>query len=76
MGGVAHGRGLSQKIAQLLINTYLDYIFIPTRRELNSLTIYVVYGLWFHVMQVGRRLDAINWTRRNSKKLNKAPKFF
>ena len=26
--------------------------FIPTCRELNSLSIYVVCGLWLHVMQV------------------------
>ena len=26
--------------------------FIPTCRELNSLSLYVVCGLWLHVMQV------------------------
>ena len=45
-GAVAHGRGPSQKIAQLLNNKSLDYIFIPTCRELNSLSI---CGLWFVV---------------------------
>ena len=41
--------GPSQKIAQLLKNKSLDYIFIPTCRELNSLSIYFVCGLWFVV---------------------------
>ena len=52
MGAVAHASRPSQKISQLLTNKHLDDIFIPTCRELNSLSIYVVYGLWLHVMQV------------------------
>ena len=31
------------------------YFFIPTRTELNSLSIYILFvvgGLWLHVMQV------------------------
>ena len=49
---MAHGKRLSQKIQQLLNNKSLEYIFIPTCRELNSLSIYVVCGLWLHVMPV------------------------
>ena len=52
MREVAHGKRLSQKIQQLLNNKSLEYIFIPTCRELNSLSKYVVCGLWLHVMQV------------------------
>ena len=33
----------SQKIAQLLNNKSLDIFFIPTCRELNSLSIYVMF---------------------------------
>ena len=53
-GAVAHGQHFSQKIEQLLFNKSLDYIFISTCRELNSLSIYIflVCGLWLHVMQV------------------------
>ena len=39
MGEVAHGRVPSQKIAQLSLNKSLADIFIPTCRELNSLSI-------------------------------------
>ena len=49
---MAHGKRLSQKIQQLLNNKSLEYIVKPTCRELNSLSIYVVCGLWLHVMQV------------------------
>ena len=52
MKGVAYESIPSQNIAQLLNNKSLDYNFIPTCRELNSLSIYVVCGLWLHVMQV------------------------
>ena len=57
MGAVAHGRVPSQKIAQLSLNNNSRIFFIPTRRELNSLSIYicilfVVCGVWLHVMQV------------------------
>ena len=52
MGAVAHGKRLSQKIQQLLNNKVETIFFIPTCTELNSLSIYVVCGLWLHVMQV------------------------
>ena len=43
-GAVANGSIPSQKVAQLLNDKSLDYIFIPTCRELNYLSIYVVCG--------------------------------
>ena len=51
MGAVAHGRVPSQKIAQLSLNKSLADFFIPTCRELNSLSIYIYFvcGLWFIV---------------------------
>ena len=46
-GAVAYESIPSQNIAQLLNNKSLDYNFIPTCRELNSLSI--LCGLWFVV---------------------------